>query len=278
MEDKSREERIELTRYELRRHLRQIKKSNLGNFEPPPSADYRTRPLPDTPPRHAPPACHERVVRPHACIAAKCQLPALPCTQYCSFHIMRSADQVLFHHCTAKFADNTQCSTPVFDMAHELPLCAEHARKRDNYHRLYQEANKPKKLRKKIKPSAMIRPQKRGKKKRKPAVGRERNNRKGGPRLCVGRNSTGCVLDVVVAQVEVGQAPELVEQMVDEVLVLPEPDDTLELVSVEQALVTQASTLLEESEINNVLSTIQADEFNDFFMGKCQFVATPPTP
>lgn len=54
--------------------------------------------------------------------------------------------------------------------------------------------------------------------------------------------------------------------MVEQVLALQEPDG-LELVSVEQALVTQASNLLEESEINNVLSTIQADEFNDFFTG-----------
>lgn len=53
--------------------------------------------------------------------------------------------------------------------------------------------------------------------------------------------------------------------MVEQVLALQEPDG-LEL-AVEQALVTQASTLLEESEINTVLSTIQAGEFDDFFTG-----------
>ena len=77
-----------------------------------------------------------------------CRQVSLPCTRHCSRHIMMNADQQLFEHCTAKFSDNTQCSIPVFDVAHELPLCPEHARKRDNYHRKAQES-KPKKSRKK---------------------------------------------------------------------------------------------------------------------------------
>lgn len=56
--------------------------------------------------------------------------------------------------------------------------------------------------------------------------------------------------------------------MVEHVLALQEPD--LELVSVDQALVQQATHLLEESDITNVLNTIQGDEFNDFFTGKLQ--------
>lgn len=71
-------------------------------------------------------------------------LPALPCTKYCASHIMSNSEQVLFDYCTAKFSDNTQCSRPVFDVAHELPLCAEHARKRDNYDKMVAEI-KPKK-------------------------------------------------------------------------------------------------------------------------------------
>lgn len=59
-----------------------------------------------------------------------CSRVALPCTKHCVMHIMNNQDQVLFDHCTAKFADNTQCSVPVFDITHELPLCIEHARKR----------------------------------------------------------------------------------------------------------------------------------------------------
>lgn len=43
--------------------------------------------------------------------------------------IMYNVDQQLFDYCTAKFADNTQCCTPVFDIRHELPLCMEHAMK-----------------------------------------------------------------------------------------------------------------------------------------------------
>lgn len=77
-----------------------------------------------------------------------CQQTSLPCTRHCSRHIMSNGDQLLFEHCTAKFSDNTQCCVPVFDVAHELPLCPEHARKRDNYHRKIQES-KPKKARKK---------------------------------------------------------------------------------------------------------------------------------
>lgn len=42
---------------------------------------------------------------------------------------MYNVDQQLFDYCTAKFADNTQCCTPVFDIRHELPLCMEHAMK-----------------------------------------------------------------------------------------------------------------------------------------------------
>lgn len=82
------------------------------------------------------------------CGAEGCQQMSLPCTRHCSRHIMLNGDQLLFEHCTAKFSDNTQCCVPVFDVAHELPLCPEHARKRDNYHRKIQES-KPKKARKK---------------------------------------------------------------------------------------------------------------------------------
>lgn len=64
---------------------------------------------------------------------------------------------------------------------------------------------------------------------------------------------------------------ELVEDMVEQVLAMQVEPDSLELVSVEQALVTQASHLLEETDINTVLSTIQADEFNDLFTGRNYF-------
>ena len=100
------------------------------------------------------------------CSAYGCRQTCLPCTRYCSRHIMLNTDQLLFEHCTAKFSDNTQCCVPVFDVAHELPLCPEHARKRDNYHRKAQES-KPKKSRKKPaspvipRPKSKSRPKKR---------------------------------------------------------------------------------------------------------------------
>ncbi|KAL1443147.1 hypothetical protein MTO96_046092, partial [Rhipicephalus appendiculatus] len=104
---------------------------------------------------------HENVV---------CAKPALPYTRHCTKHIMYNVDQLLFEHCTAKFADNTQCCVPVFDMCHELPLCPEHAKKRDNYDKMAAEP-KPKKPRKKSKPPALTRPPKRGKKKKTAAPG-----------------------------------------------------------------------------------------------------------
>lgn len=106
------------------------------------------------------------------CVIEGCRATSLPCTRHCSRHIMLNADQLLFEHCTAKFSDNTQCCVPVFDVAHELPLCPEHARKRDNYHRKAQES-KPKKSRKKPvsptvpRPKSKSRPKKR---KRPPSV------------------------------------------------------------------------------------------------------------
>ena len=42
---------------------------------------------------------------------------------------MYNVDQQPYDYCTAKFSDNTQCCVPVFDIKHELPLCAEHAAK-----------------------------------------------------------------------------------------------------------------------------------------------------
>ena len=43
--------------------------------------------------------------------------------------ILYNVDQQLFDYCTAKFSNNTQCCEPVFDIRHELPLCAEHGLK-----------------------------------------------------------------------------------------------------------------------------------------------------
>ncbi|XP_012526858.1 INO80 complex subunit D [Monomorium pharaonis] len=105
------------------------------------------------------------------CGVEGCQQTSLPCTRHCSRHIMLNGDQLLFEYCTAKFSDNTQCCVPVFDVAHELPLCPEHARKRDNYHRKIQES-KPKKARNK-KPASPTIPAK-PKPKSKPSKKRKR--------------------------------------------------------------------------------------------------------
>ncbi|KAK5648335.1 hypothetical protein RI129_003227 [Pyrocoelia pectoralis] len=250
LEDKSREERLEITRYELQRHLKQILRSNLGKW------NLDTEVSSNKQRYSSPQVCntnlgYNKLVSPRYCCIDKCCRQALPCTKYCTLHIMSNSDQVLFNYCTAKFADNTQCSVPVLDITHELPLCTEHARKRDNY-RMFQQT-KPKKLRKKVKPSAMIRSQKRNKKKKRPVKAIEGVHFK-------------CKSEQPVSKPLVSEeSPQVAGgDIVEQALSLQESDG-LELVSVEQVLVNQASNLLEESEINNVLSTIQADEFNDFF-------------
>ncbi|XP_044264033.1 INO80 complex subunit D-like [Tribolium madens] len=247
LEDRSREERIEITRHEFLRHLQQIVRSNVGKpHEPLSGAAVAAQ----TPNRHPQPVGYDRLVAPLTCQVENCPHAALPCTRHCTLHIMLNSEQVLFGYCTAKFADNTQCSVPVFDITHELPLCPEHARKRDNY-KLYQEA-KPKKLRKKVKPSAMIRPQKRNKKKKKPNKTPETTT----PSAIIHIPGAGDVGEIVHAA-----SPELEEDMhmVDQVLGLNESD------ALAQVLESQASHLLEETDISTVLSTIQVDEFSDFF-------------
>ncbi|XP_063919264.1 INO80 complex subunit D-like isoform X2 [Zophobas morio] len=250
LEDRSREERIEITRHEFTRHLQQIMRSNVGKRNKLPEASSQSSDALKASSKNVHQAGYDRLVAPIVCQVENCLLPALPCTRHCTLHIMLNTDQVLFGYCTAKFADNTQCSVPVFDITHELPLCPEHARKRDNY-KLYQEA-KPKKLRKKVKPSAMIRPQKRNKKKRKTIKTPE-------------TTTPSAIINIPVTS-EVGEivhedSPELEEDMhmVDQVLGLNESD------ALEQVLETQASHLLEETDISTVLSTIQVDEFSDFF-------------
>lgn len=97
----------------------------------------------------------------------KCNKKALPCTNHCIKHIMYNVDQQLFEYCTAKFADNTQCCVPVFDIKHDSPLCQEHAAKADNYQNIQNIDSKQKRPRKKPKPAALTRPPKKGKKKKK---------------------------------------------------------------------------------------------------------------
>ncbi|KAK3575883.1 hypothetical protein CHS0354_032102 [Potamilus streckersoni] len=96
----------------------------------------------------------------------QCKNPVLPYTNHCLRHVMYNVDQQMFDYCTAKFSDNTQCCVPVFDIKHELPLCMEHGIKADNYQKVLDAEPKPKRPRKKTKPSALTRPPKKGKKKK----------------------------------------------------------------------------------------------------------------
>ncbi|TMW48016.1 hypothetical protein DOY81_006904 [Sarcophaga bullata] len=73
------------------------------------------------------------------CCVNGCDGHTLEMATHCQQHIVYNSAQHVFLPCTAKFADNTQCRIPVFDIAHDLPLCIEHARKRDAYNRLLYE-------------------------------------------------------------------------------------------------------------------------------------------
>lgn len=66
-------------------------------------------------------------------------------TTHCYAHIGYNVEQHLFLTCTAKFSNNSQCRIPVFDIVHDLPLCTEHARKRDAYNRIWHE-QRPRKM------------------------------------------------------------------------------------------------------------------------------------
>lgn len=133
LEDRSREERLEITRHELKKQLKQIIKSRVGK---PRNNSLQTTQITSNSPQNRP-SVYDRLVAPSTCEIDNCKHPALPCTKYCTLHIMHNTEQVLFDYCTAKFADNTQCSVPVFDITHELPLCPEHARKRVRSHWKY---------------------------------------------------------------------------------------------------------------------------------------------
>ncbi|XP_044729140.1 INO80 complex subunit D-B isoform X2 [Chrysoperla carnea] len=239
-----------------------------------------------------------------------CKAQALPCTRHCGRHIMYNSDQLLYDYCTAKFADNTQCCIPVFDLNHELPLCIEHARKRDNYNKMCQVV-KPKKPRKKVKPSAMIRPQKRSKKRKRPSssqhssssslssqhhhVSKTTSNNhlhqhqhhdkqhvqlhsetKSSTDINVAETSSACdssddlgLSNPLAESTELstpnhfgGDEPD--DDMVAQVLGVGE-ELPLELAGPAEALVNQASRLLEETDLTNVFNQIPPDAFNDLF-------------
>ncbi|CAH1127456.1 unnamed protein product [Ceutorhynchus assimilis] len=251
LEDRSREERIEITRHELWRRLQQL--NHIGKPNRVPHWITRRKKNPTV---GRPDGSSTALIVPKLCEVNECGRPSIHGSKYCAMHIMYDSRQILFEYCTAKFADNTQCSVPVFDISHDLPLCAVHARKRDNY-RLYQEA-KPKRVKKKVKPSAMIRPQKRNKKKKKSPVRSKQIETITNPSAIIGEIIPAAPCNGLVT--EVVEAPVVLEedlQMVDQVLALNEN-------GLEQALANQAH-LLEETDLTNVFSTIQVDEFSDFF-------------
>ncbi|CAL1276039.1 unnamed protein product [Larinioides sclopetarius] len=214
-----------------------------------------------------------------------CPNTALPYTWHCKKHITYNVDQLLFEHCTAKFADNTQCCVPVFDVCHELPLCFEHAKKRDNYDKMASEP-KPKKPRKKPKPSALTRPPKRGKKKKKPSSVRP-TTPPPPPVLPSVSLSSNC------QQIEIPNVNSFSNEDIKSVaVVLPVPDlnkdingelhgdlesdledfspgaieKTLELPLDTAELANQATKLLEEHDFTEVLNKIPDDAFNDLFV------------
>ncbi|XP_076323206.1 LOW QUALITY PROTEIN: INO80 complex subunit D-like [Tachypleus tridentatus] len=205
-----------------------------------------------------------------------CLLPALPYTRHCVSHIMYNVDQLLFEHCTGKFADNTQCCTPVFDVLHELPLCPEHAKKKDNYNKVAFEP-KPKKPRKKPKPSALTRPTKRNKKKKK-----HQNIRPLSPTLSSHLNENESNSSTVIksepvsmeveSQGDVGEVKDLGGQLnselgsdLEEQFSPGTIEKTLEFPLDAAELAHQASKLLEEHDFTEVLNKIPDEAFTELF-------------
>ncbi|XP_035224250.1 INO80 complex subunit D-like isoform X2 [Stegodyphus dumicola] len=232
-----------------------------------------------------------------------CTNTALPYTWHCKKHIMYNVDQLLFEHCTAKFSDNTQCSVPVFYDSHELPLCFEHAKKRkkekmehwnlDNYNKMASEP-KPKKPRKKPKPSALTRPPKRGKKKKKPNSLRPSSPSPlpppPPPQLPkvvtppvsspagshVGMPNISSYNEVMKPTEAVLSVPDLSKDLNGQLHSELESDleafspgaieKTLELPLDTAELANQATKLLEEHDFTEVLNKIPDDAFNDLFV------------
>ncbi|KAG8175240.1 hypothetical protein JTE90_012608, partial [Oedothorax gibbosus] len=209
-----------------------------------------------------------------------CDNTALPYTWHCKRHIMYNVDQLLFEHCTAKFSNNTQCCIPVFDVCHELPLCFEHAKKRDNYNKMASEP-KPKKPRKKPKPSALTRPPKRGKKKKKavrppspipsalPSLSNTSCSQSELP------NADSFTSDGIksedtstVQDLNKDVNGELHAEMEDDLEGFSPGaiDKTLELPIDTAELANQATKLLEEHDFTEVLNKIPDDAFNDLFV------------
>ncbi|XP_050669564.1 uncharacterized protein LOC126968593 [Leptidea sinapis] len=81
------------------------------------------------------------------CFEESCQNEPLPCARYCLSHVTLAADQRLYASCAAVFAGGERCKQPLLPLQEQLPLCAEHAWKRDNYEMLCRES-KPQKIRK----------------------------------------------------------------------------------------------------------------------------------
>lgn len=200
-----------------------------------------------------------------------CSKNALPYTRHCIKHIMYNVDQLMFEHCTAKFADNTQCCTPVFDISHELPLCIEHARKRDNYNKMTSEP-KVKKPRKKTKPSALTRPPKRGKKKKKQVAS---GSGKSPVPSSADESRSSFKYSVESSQLNTSDNCLNTESIEDDMSNQLEPDLGNDLegqlspgtdLPLDAAdLANQASHLLEEHDFTDVLNKIPEDAFNDLF-------------
>ncbi|XP_022088477.1 INO80 complex subunit D-like [Acanthaster planci] len=85
-----------------------------------------------------------------------CQEEAMPYSRHCYRHILEDEHQELFHQCSAEFPGGFRCIEPAFDMQNDNPLCLEHSKRM----RLQPKQKKP---RKKTKPSALTRPNKKKK-------------------------------------------------------------------------------------------------------------------
>ncbi|KAL1122976.1 hypothetical protein AAG570_003300, partial [Ranatra chinensis] len=197
-----------------------------------------------------------------------CNWQSLPCTRHCSQHIMYNVDQRLFSHCTAKYPDNTQCSAPVFDVLHDLPLCFKHSVSpyQGNNIKYGSDSKSSKKVSKKSRLlGGNSRSGKRSQKKKK------KSNDSGGGHLsrlgdASDRLSSPRHLPLPTVDASLPNTQNHIH--FEEIEVSEEVLEIASLDPASQEIANQASRLLEEHDITNMLNQISPDAFNDLFTDK----------
>lgn len=200
--------------------------------------------------------------------SAGCNWQALPCTRHCTQHIMYNVDQRLFHHCTGKELDNAQCNMPVFDVRHDHPVCPRHAEPLETPTQGHVDPRHSKKISKKNRLIGLSKNSKRNNKKRKKLATHspeketvaEKSPAPIPSENLYSTNGVQALMESGIQSPEVHIEGDVVEEVPEEVLAIASLDPV--------ELASQATRLLEEHDLTNVLNQISTDAFNDLFTDK----------